>query len=519
MTYFIKLSLNIFNFSVISMSERKIPVIRRSLSAKSLTELESDIDLNECATLRSQSVHKWYILAALSTLWIASYHCILCIGALEDSMMISYNLTNTEFSLLSTLTFLFAIFGSLFCPKLIQIINLYNTMFLSASLATLGQIIFTFGVLFPSKQHALYIMYLGRICLGIGYGIQNVTIYSTVNVWFQGNKWLSFALNTVNSTYEIGVLTSRYCLVPLYQLTNQLYVPYLIGIAMGSISILFSVAMIFIERHFTNIHSESLQHTNSTHIINLDTDFTKMKQFNIKVWLIILLIMIGWSSCETFGTQITDPFMITFGISEKNVNMLLSAQSICALTIAQLWGWFNSKYGYLSHFLILSMLLMSVGMSILLVHMNLNDDITLSSPVVGAVNAVLIIIVYVVGLQQFFAVSFTCLLLSCPMELSSIVNSVAAIGYMIASVIETDLFGVIADATRPISKGGSHNEYMWSVLMMIAFTFIGLILAIIVHVIDVAQDGPLHERKSIVTGHGEIHKQLALPLHFVYVNG
>ncbi len=84
-----------------------------------------------------------------------------------------------------------------------------------------------------------------------------------------------------------------------------------------------------------------------------------------------------------------------------------------------------------------------------------------------------------------FEISISACILICPVELSSIVNAVAAVGFMSESAIESYLFGIIAD------NGG----YVWSILMMIVILFIGLIISAIVHFIDIADNGPLHKTK------------------------
>lgn len=108
---------------------------------------------------RSDSTEKWFILCSISTLWIASYFCILCASPLEEEMMTTFNLSNTEFALFSTISFLFAVIGSLVTPKMIRIMNLYNSMLISAACELLGQSVFIIGMLSSN----MLIMYLGKI--------------------------------------------------------------------------------------------------------------------------------------------------------------------------------------------------------------------------------------------------------------------------------------------------------------------------------------------------------------------
>ena len=53
-------------------------------------------------------------------------------------------------------------------------------------------------------------MYCGRVFVGVAYGVQNVTVYSCVTLWFEESKWMAFALHTVNNRFYtwIGRLRS-----------------------------------------------------------------------------------------------------------------------------------------------------------------------------------------------------------------------------------------------------------------------------------------------------------------------
>merc|ERR1712154_311484 len=58
-----------------------------------------------------------------------------------------------------------------------------------------------------------------------------------------------------------------------------------------------------------------------------------------------------------------------------------------------------------------------------------------------------LLFIYVVGVHFFFAAAFTCLFMSVPVEYVGVVNTVNAVGFMLGSMLESYLFGIIADAT------------------------------------------------------------------------
>merc|ERR1712087_707106 len=91
---------------------------------------------------------------------------------------------------------------------------------------------------------------------------------------------------------------------------------------------------------------------------------------------------------------------------------------------------------------------------------------------------------YVVGIHFFFAAGFTCLFMTVPVEYVGVVNTVNAIGFMLGSMVQSYLFGIIADAT---------GSYAASIFMCFFLLAIGLMFSVVVHALDVIEDGPLHK--------------------------
>eukprot|EP01084_Bolivina_argentea_P044710 82262_1 len=441
--------------------------------------------MESVATLRSKSSEKWMILFVTCSIWIASYYCILCMSALEDETVKAMNLSETEFSLLTAISFAIAMLSSLCTPYIIKQINLYNAMLMSSTCLTIGQIIFIVGIYFKN----IYICYLGRVFIGIGYGIDNVTISTSINVWFSKSEWLPFALNAIYSTYEVGVLISRYTMIPLYNINNQLFVPYLLGVIFGIIAVTSCIVMIVTETRF--LKRFNIQSTTSD---ELDADFRKMKDINLTCWLLMVLIVIGWSSTDTLYSQYTLPFMTVFSINEATTNILLSIGAVYALTIGQIWGWLVTKLGFLSYWLMAAFLFTSLSLSMLFsydIHSNVLN---------GGIMMWIVTIFYVMGIQYFNASAFTCLYTVCPLELTSLITAVSSIGFMSGSAIESYLFGVIADRT---------HGYRYSILMMVILLTIGLIISIIIHSIDIKTHGPLHKKQIVTNNDNQIELSYA----------
>jgi len=286
-------------------------------------------------------------------------------------------------------------------------------------------------------------------------------------VWFEESKWMAFALHTVNNSFEVAILLTRYCMHSLYVTTEMLFAPYLLGVGLAGISIAACFLMIRIDKNFTNDP------------VILDTDLSKVKYLGRMSWMLMIITVIGWASIETFGSQFTLPLMQDFGVSETNVNMLISMEPIYALTAAQVFAWVISKYGHVSYYQILGTSLMTFGLLMAFLY-NIFGWEDVSS--LGLLCSLLFS--YVVGVHFFFAAAFTCLFMVCPVEVVPVVNTVNSIAFMLGSMVQSYLFGFIADET---------DSYSGSMLMCFVLMSIGLMLSVVVHALDVFEDGPLHK--------------------------
>ncbi len=140
-------------------------------------------------------------------------------------------------------------------------------------------------------------------------------------------------------------------------------------------------------------------------------------------------------------------------------------------------GWVESQ-GYFSYYLAVSMIFMTVSYALLLGY---NETWAIS----GEFVAWMIMSFYVIGLQFFFGVCFTCLFMVCPLELTSIVNTVSSIGCMCGAMIQSYLFGFIADQTL---------SYNASIFMVFGCMVFGSLIAVSVYFIDVIRNGELHKK-------------------------
>ena len=437
-------------------------------------------------------------------------------------MIDTFNLSDDQFSLYTSIVFGFAALISPFCPYIIRKMGLYNSMTFASISVTVGHVMFLCALFYVlenklSITSSIIIQYCGRIFIGIGYGIQNITIYTTVNIWFKDNQWLEFAINCVNITFDLGMLTVRYCILPLYRVSgSNLFIAYSLGFMLSVLSIIGCIMMqkyenIYIKKAQQALATEQIETeralTQQTTVsdtslhVELDSDLRKIRHFNLKIWLIIIYIVIGWSAVETFINQFTLPLMIYFNITEEYANILLSASSLCALTLGLFWGWIISKYGYLSYYLMSSMFLFFLCLLIIQIYglMDLELENVLKDS--NYVVVWIAIACFITGIQHYFVSSFACLFTVTPVEYSSIANSITAFLFLLGSMLESYLFGILVVSGDNVEG----KNYNWSILMLNITIVVGLVCAISVHFLDVIEDGPLHKS---VAGNSECDQEI-----------
>eukprot|EP01083_Nonionella_stella_P017790 49854_1 len=442
---------------------------------------------------RGETSIKWKVLLWLTTLWIGSYHCILSVSALQYKMMNIFHLTDVQFSLYTSVVFGLGALISLFCPYIVGQINIYNTMTLSSVVVFAGQITFICGLYLFSSDHirrvpSIIIQYIGRAMIGVGYGIQNATVYTTLNIWFQDSKWLQFAMSVISATFDLSIVTARYFILPLYRVTDDnLIAAYSLGLVLALCSIVGCLMM----KRYENMYQKGTYlpiatqdtHTKATNALDvqLDSDLRNMQYFSGTTWLLIMYIVIGQSAIETYLTQFTLPLMIAFNITDEYANLLLSIPGIESLTLSLVWGWVMSRYGYVSYYLIgsMSFLFLSV-IGVLIYGVSNSAD---GNYAVAWISMVCLSL----GIEFFFLSAFASLFMVTPIQYSALANSMASFSFLMVCMAQGYLFGVLV-----INEGDIKN-YDWSILMVSVSVVIGFVITVVVHIMDVVDDGPLHK--------------------------
>ena len=432
---------------------------------------------------RSETSIKWYLLINLCTIWMTAYHCIFNISALQTSLMTDLSLDNTQFALLTSIVFLAAMLSALISPWIINRTDIYWSLIWASLTVIIGQALFILGLflMIHTNQSYLYsigyfLLYFGRALIGIALGIDDVAVNTIYSLWFGKSRWVSVAFITLAQTLEIGSITARYCIVPIKNIRNSLLDPFILGLAFGALSLFSSFWMLYLDQVYTKQSNLIYQicpgnHKNNDRInqgqnevqqqtfkmITFERDFTSLTQFSVKLWLIIIFISLGWANIETFLSQMTDVFVNEYKMTEWNANLLLSTTSVVGVVLNPFWGWIFGIYPIsVPYFEIASQI---AGIISLLLFAFINDYIGLW---IG-------IVLFILNIEWYFASAFVELYAECPVQLLSVANSINAVLYLLAAIVETYLFGLIADVAN----------YKWCLIMMSFVGFIAMIIAII----------------------------------------
>lgn len=436
-----------------------------------------NVDANfvtELSQQRSDSMIKWHIIWWLSFAWVATWHCLLSVSALESSMLEYYNLSNSEFALLSSIVFFCAIPSTLTAPYLIEKTNVYIlliianlTLILAQSLVAIACTDQNRGYLTPFN---MFLLYLGRGLTGVTLGFEDVTINSIATLWYSKSPWVSTSFIILTGTVEIGGLTARWCLpyinskiINSDEYSDSISITYTVGVGIGIIAAIACVVVYYLDQKFvkqvTNGDKKKLEKANK--ILQFNRDFRLIKKFSINLWYLMIIIMFCWTIIECWTTQISEPLISKYGVNETEADLVLSFSCILAIFLNPVWSYLTKIfYNQMIYFVLLSIILFGISLNIYIFSSYTNDKMK-------SIPMWIASIIFMIAYEIFFASAFGLLYAISAIELLSLINSVNAFMYLLFGVIEIQLFGVIADQ--------DHGNYDWSLISMLVCTVPALI--------------------------------------------
>ena len=437
-------------------------------------------DKNLESSLRAESSTKWKVLACLCFVWTSLYHCILSIGSLEDILLTQYNLSNSTFSLLSSTVFFTAIIACLLAPYFVEKTNVYKTLIFGQMSVTMGQIFTSLAcyLVYANNKTSfstfyIIILFFGRGLIGFSLGIADVAVNSICTLYFGASPFASTAFLILASTLELGIITARYGLVPIATMHTKLvtnsdgestklfaiYSSFWVGVGISLISVFSCYLAYYYEKQFVKKHLSVVNQSS----IQFDRRLSLIREFDGKIWIIIILITIGFANIETWVTQMSEPLVAKFGCNETQSDLILSTVCVMAFVFNPIWAIITRKFGLLKEFAVLSMALMVISMMIDVFAAH-SDNCVRNWAVWSGV------LLYIFGTELFFASLFPLLYANTDLKLVSVVNSVNATLYLLSGVLQTYLFGIAADV---------NDGYGWSMMSLAVTALFGFVLALV----------------------------------------
>ena len=440
---------------------------KQNLNLSEEEEEEKDVKVN----LRGKTSTKWTVLICVCFSLFSTYHCITAFSSLQDDMMSQFNLSDSEFSLMTTILFVFAVFASLACPILITRTNVYITLIIGQSVLTFGQFCIMISCAIVGKHgssiYAIYVIYFGRGLIGVGLAVGDVCVNIIIDIWFVDTKWSVSAIYMNSLMLELGVASSRYLLVLIDDINDDIWQAYLFGFFCGIIAICGGYMALLFEKSFILSHHINDNNEDGGSVSTIDhgfeSDFRLIKKFDIKLWIIIFIICICDANEETYLTSMTEALMEKYNLSESEADFLLSLSVYCAIILFPIWGYISKYVSLTIYFLIASLCCMVTSMSIFVLSKSTDDGLASPVPYIAA-------FIQIMGSQWYYPNAWAIFFIICPNDILPVASSFTAVSYLLCGAAEIQLFGVLADLTA---------GYTFSMIMVAVLAFFGLVASII----------------------------------------
>ena len=470
-----------------SVSEDAVALIRHA----SFIRAGLIVDPNDPTNLESVEINpsmyntKWYILGCSLLCFSATFHCLFSISALEDVVENYFDdLNSAQFASFGTVSFSAAMFISIIIPYFINKYDLYRIIIFAQCCVMIGQLCTVLAYLFKHQT----LLYLGRFCIGTGLGTDSVSIQALTGLWFRGSQKQTLAFALVGNSIEIGISTAMFVLIPIYNYTHSLLIPFCVGLFWSLLSIVAACYMLYIEYQLNKIRT--MEDKNAMKIdSNFREAFSIINQDVNKIIIYGIIIILFTCKCiaDILFYESQSAYIDIFGLKDNVSDMIVSLPSILGLTVGALLGYIIGKFEQLSMTLIIATFLITVGLLILAA----NSDVPWLN-VFGNVaengNSNILPWVatglYAFGLEMFFITGFSSLFQIIPVSVMSVASSLVSILTYGTSMINTYIFGVIADV--------GNFSYAFVFLACVSLCG-GFFCSIVIHCVDGANERNLRK--------------------------
>ena len=409
------------------------------------------------------------MLFCICICWGSVLHSTVCVSSIEAKIIDAFNLSYTEFALLSNVVLtIAAIFGSFFVPFIINLVNknVYSAVILSNMLIVIGQTLLTiFFWLLPvnnsNSNHASEIrigLYLCRFVTGFGCGMCYSCLNSLLSIWFAKSQWSSMAAQCMDLAIELGNASARYTYIVFYDINQQFYQPFILSICVGLLGLAGSIFAWWYEKEFIKSFSNGSASGDtdtgvdynylSKNVIKLcKNTLCSYNCNNLILWMLLISFGICYGNCYAVFTQTELAFVKKYNITDYQAEIILGTLNICKFATGPICGFIVSKYipidsiKHLSFGCIIgSMLFVICGL------LYICSDSVNSSNTIGLSNPMpwIFIVCFSFADSIFFGCAYPIIYKLTPIELTSLINSVNAAMFLFQIIFQSYMFALIA---------------------------------------------------------------------------
>lgn len=267
------------------------PLTKTQITMTDIDAIRGDISKVQFET-RAESKLKWMIMFWIAYSWLSIFCSVASISSLEDTLLTSLNLTDSQFASLTTTVFVCAMFGALCSPYLISSYNQFYTLIFAQTVCFFGQSLATIACTMVSvdisgasdnessleNNSSLFwwnriCLYIGRGMLGFGFGITDVGANTILNGWVGNSPWAAIAFMVTFTSIEVGVAATRYSLIPILNIDNKLWHPFFFCAVVNLIAIFSAFMTYYTELVYIDQQKRIIQtrlNNNKTHLDTID---------------------------------------------------------------------------------------------------------------------------------------------------------------------------------------------------------------------------------------------------------
>jgi len=442
-----------------------------------LESLDSLVGHDELRTPRSKKPPvgiratkiRWLALALACLTCLGDYFCLGLPQALQYNMMKKMKLEvldfNVIYSFYSVPNTILPFFGGI----IIDYLGIKMAYILFALFVVIGQTVITVGV----YNLDMTIILIGRVIFAIGGDSIIVAKSAMIAKWFMG-KELSFALGAGLCIARLGSSLSSFLSPKIYDTWGELYLPYLLGIALSLIS---GFAVLGLN-HIDKKADQAQQETAAELKEESRASFQDLKNFKLIYYLLVLSSVFLYGGLDGLTNNINDLMVRRFGFTPSTAGNIIPIIYVCPVIITPFFGTFADKKGKRALIILIASIIFSLdhlGIAFL--------PNTTTHP-----NYAIAVCLLGVGLfyATYAAVFWPCIAIVVGQKLMGI-------GYGIAFSFENLMLAVL-----PLALGKIHDNtldtssgYFWTEIALAVIVAAAVALNIWIYILDKMTGGKL----------------------------